>query len=133
MPIKDTVFVFRLSASPTEWWQPQQPDMDQSCPQVTTHRSKPHHFHNHCDNTEKDSMMMLVELSMMVTTITITNTYPLVNAQDTIHHNGFMMIKIEIIIVTRMTIDDNGLDTNTNWDDSDDDDDGGNAIVGLSS
>ena len=31
------------------------------------------------------------------------NTFPVVEAQDAIHHNGFMMIKIEIIIVTRMT------------------------------
>ena len=129
MSFKDTVFVFRLSASPTEWWQPQQPDMDQSCPQVTTHRSKPHHFHNHCDNTEKDSMMMLVELQMMV--IMTKNTYPVVEAQDTIHHNGFMMIKTRDY--HRNKDDDDGLDTNTEWDDGDDDDDDGNAIVGLSS
>ena len=129
MPFKDTVFVFRLSASPTEWWQPQQPDMDQSCPQVTTHRSKPHHFHNHCDNTEKDSMMMPVELQTMV--MMTTNTYPVVEAQDTIHHYGLMMIKIRDY--HRNKDDDDGLDTNTEWDDGDDDDDDGNAIVGLSS
>ena len=59
------------------------------------------------------------------------NTYPVVETQDTIHHNGFMMIKIRDY--HRNKDDDDGLDTNTEWDDGDDDDDDCNAIVGLSS